>query len=95
MQTFQLAIMVQFETVDELKFKELQEATLLTEDQLTRHIQSLLDCKLLSCDDEVIVNNVVYDFRHNFFDRETEKLCPQESSTLTIMSAFFYPVEFE
>jgi len=57
MQTFQLAILVQFESSNELKFRELQEATLLTEDQLIRHIQSLLDCKLLMCDDEV---NTVY-----------------------------------
>lgn len=57
MQTFQLAILVLFETSDELSYRELQEATLLSEDQLTRHIQSLTDCKLLDCNDKVCFCN--------------------------------------
>jgi len=47
MQTFQLAILLQFETTDQLTLKELGEATQLNEDQLGRHVTSLVDCKLI------------------------------------------------
>ncbi len=66
MQTFQLAVIALFENSDELSFSELQQATLLSEDQLTRHIQSLLDCKLLECADTVSNNHTHSDSSNVF-----------------------------
>jgi len=53
MQTFQLAILVLFEKANDLTSREIQEATQLSDDPCERHIQSLLDCKLLECADKV------------------------------------------
>ena len=47
MQTFQIAVLIQFESSDRLTIRELAEATHLNEDQLGRHILSLTECKLL------------------------------------------------
>lgn len=55
MQTFQLAILLQFESSDRLTLRELSEATQLNEDQLGRHITSLVECKLLHTSGSLVV----------------------------------------
>lgn len=53
-QTFQMAILLLFETADELMCRELRETLQLSPDHFQKHAQSLVDCKLLLCDSEVI-----------------------------------------
>lgn len=53
MQTFQIALLISFETADTMSYKDIREATRLSDDQFSRHLQSLIECKLLECDDKV------------------------------------------
>ena len=54
MQTFQMAIMLLFETTNALTCGEIQEMLKLSQDILYKHISSLLECKLLTSETEVI-----------------------------------------
>lgn len=54
-QTFQMAILLLFETADALTFKELRDTLQLTPDQFHRHAISLVDSKLLLADTEVSI----------------------------------------
>jgi len=48
MGTFQMAILLQFESSNTLTFKEIQESTQLNAEQLSRNLQSLIEAKLLT-----------------------------------------------
>ncbi|KAH8009227.1 hypothetical protein HPB51_013416 [Rhipicephalus microplus] len=45
--TYQMALLLPFESVDSLAIRDLQEATRLAQDQLLRQLQGLLDARLL------------------------------------------------
>lgn len=47
MQTFHAAILLLFETKDELTHEEISKATQLSDDQLNKHLQGLLEVKIL------------------------------------------------
>lgn len=47
MGTFHLAILLLYDNLNTLSYKEIQENTKLTDEQLTKHLQSLIDAKLL------------------------------------------------
>lgn len=47
MQTFHAAILLQFENKDELTYRDLAAATQLSEEQLSKHLQGLLEIKIL------------------------------------------------
>jgi len=47
MGTYHMAILYLFESVDSLTYREMQEHTKLSDEQLIKHLQSLLDAKLL------------------------------------------------
>lgn len=47
MGTYHMAILLLFESADQLSYKDLQESTRLTDEQLTKHLQSLLDAKII------------------------------------------------
>lgn len=53
MQTFQMAIMLNYEDHDSLKNSEVQELLQLSNDQFQKHINSLIECKLLLLDGDV------------------------------------------
>lgn len=53
MQTFQMAIMLLFEKKDTLKYSEIHELLQLTNDQFQKHINSLVECKLLLIEGDV------------------------------------------
>lgn len=53
MQTFQMAILLLFEDNDTLKYSEIHELLQLTNDQFQKHINSLVECKLLLIDGDV------------------------------------------
>lgn len=54
MQTFHAAILLQFEASDELAYEQISKATQLSDDQLSKHLQGLIEAKilLLSGDDQ-------------------------------------------
>lgn len=51
MQTFHAAILLLFENTDELTYEEITKATELSDDQLSKHLQGLLEVKILLADD--------------------------------------------
>jgi len=53
MQTFQMAIMLLFEEHNTFKYNEIHELLQIPSDQFQKHINSLLECKLLLMDGEV------------------------------------------
>merc|ERR1712029_383774 len=48
MTTFQMSILLLFEKSDSLSYNELKNATKISDDQFPRHVQSLLEAKLLT-----------------------------------------------
>ncbi|XP_064456504.1 cullin-2-like [Ornithodoros turicata] len=50
--TYQMALLLPFEVTDTLSARDLQESTRLSEDQLFKQLQSLLDARLLNCSQE-------------------------------------------
>lgn len=59
MQTFQMAILLLFEDRDSIKYTEIHEMLQLNNDQFQKHINSLIECKLLLLDGDVskLINN--------------------------------------
>lgn len=53
MQTFQMAILLLFESNDSLSCSEVQNQLQLNPEQFSRHILSLIECKLINTDSEV------------------------------------------
>lgn len=53
MQTYQMAMLLLFENCDNLSTKEIKEALRLDDSNFQKHLQSLLDAKLLALDTEV------------------------------------------
>jgi cullin 2 len=60
MQTFQMAIMLLFEDRDTIKYTEIHELLQLNNDQFQKHINSLIECKLLLLDGDV--SKLINDF---------------------------------
>lgn len=48
-----MAVLLLFETTDEMCCKELRETLQLSADQFQKHAASLVDCKMLTSDSEV------------------------------------------
>lgn len=57
MQTYQMAILLLFESTDSLQYKEIQDSLQLNKDMLQKHILSLVESKLLLSDTEVFLIN--------------------------------------
>ena len=53
MTTFQMSILLLFEKSDNLSYNELKATTKISDDQFPRHVQSLLEAKLLVCNTPV------------------------------------------
>lgn len=56
MQTFHAAILLLFETSDELSYEEISKATQLSDEQLSKHLQGLLEVKILLVGDEALAS---------------------------------------
>lgn len=81
MQTFQLAILLQFETHDMISFQELQVATQLSDDQLSRHLISLLECKLLDLSQQQVPAVTAAPATNNASTTETTTTAGAEGSS--------------
>lgn len=53
MQTFQMAVLLLFENCDTLTCAEVQQTLQLNPEQFSKHISSLVECKLISANSEV------------------------------------------
>ena len=56
MTTFQMSILLLFEKSDTLSFNELKATTKISDDQFPRHVQSLMEAKLLTCSTPVSIS---------------------------------------
>ncbi|XP_071439740.1 cullin-2 [Hetaerina americana] len=73
MQTFQMAILLLFERTDSLTHKELQTTLQLNSEQFSKHLASLLDCKILLCDTaENMVPDSVLQLNLNYSNKRTK-----------------------
>ena len=60
MTTFQMSILLLFEKSDNLSYNELKATTKISDDQFPRHVQSLLEAKLLVCNTPVSNQSNIY-----------------------------------
>lgn len=89
MQTYQMAILLLFETTDSMHYKELQESLQLNSDMLQKHILSLVESKLLLADSETVDVNSRIMLNKDYVNKRTkfkitaalQKETPQEIET--------------
>ena len=68
MTTFQMSILLLFEKSDNLSYNELKATTKISDDQFPRHVQSLLEAKLLVCNTPVSNQSNTYRVSHKYLD---------------------------
>lgn len=89
MQTYQMAILLLFESVDFLHLKEIQELLQLNSDMLQKHVVSLVESRILMCEEEVIGDNARVMLNKEYSNKRTkfkitaalQKDTPQEIET--------------
>lgn len=89
MQTYQMAILLLFESINSMTLKEIQESLQLSHDMLQKHLLSLVESKLLMYDEEVIDENVRVILNKEYSNKRTkfkittalQKDTPQEIET--------------
>lgn len=89
MQTYQMAILLLFESADCIFLKEIQESLQLNYEMLQKHVSSLMESKLLMCDEEVIGENSRVVLNKEYSNKRTkfkitaalQKDTPQEIET--------------
>lgn len=67
-----MAILLLFETVDELTCRELRDTLQLSAEQFQKHAQSLVDCKLLSCDSEELTPDSILRLNLEYSNKRTK-----------------------
>ncbi|CAG7835527.1 unnamed protein product [Allacma fusca] len=72
MQTLQLSLLTHFEIQDSLSCKELQELTQLNDDAFTRHLQSLIDCKLLLASSKELTADTIIELNKNYSNKRSK-----------------------
>ncbi|XP_066998802.1 cullin-2 [Anabrus simplex] len=72
MQTFQMAILLLFETTDSLSCKEIQDTLQLNTEQFSKHVASLLDSKLLLTTSEDITPDTVLTLNLEYNNKRTK-----------------------
>ncbi|XP_050388623.1 cullin-2 [Patella vulgata] len=71
MGTFNMAILLMFNDVDKLSFKEIQQFTRLPEKELTKYLQSLLDIKILSAQTPMTAETI-FSLNINYNNKRTK-----------------------
>lgn len=72
MTTFQMSLLLLFEKSDSLSYKELQETTNISPEQFPRHLQSLLDAKLLLSNTETLSNSSTISLNMKYTNKRTK-----------------------
>lgn len=86
MQTFQMAVLLLFENADSLTCAEVQETLQLNAEQFSKHISSLVDCKLLLANSETLTGDTILTLNMEYSNKRTrlristalQKESPQE-----------------
>lgn len=92
MQTYQMAMLLLFENCDTMTCKEVRDVLQLNNDNFQKHLQSLIDSKLLTLDNEKIEDNSVISLNLDFTNKRTkfkitaslQKESPQQEVEQTI-----------
>ncbi|XP_058830462.1 cullin-2 [Topomyia yanbarensis] len=72
MQTYQMAILLLFETTDSLSFKEIEDSMQLNHDMFKRHLISIIESKILLADSEVLGAQSQITLNKNYVNRRTK-----------------------
>lgn len=72
MNTHQMSIIFLFECSDNLHYKEIQEATKLPEEQLTKYLQTFLDCKMLIANNDKLGLECTISFNLQYNNKRTK-----------------------
>ncbi|PRD27356.1 UNVERIFIED_CONTAM: Cullin-2 [Trichonephila clavipes] len=72
MSTYQMAILLLYETADEVAYSEILENTKLSDEQLTKQIQSLLESKLLVSDSEKPIDSGSFALNKEYSNKRTK-----------------------
>lgn len=67
-----MAVLLLFETVDELTCRELRETLQLSAEQFQKHAQSLVDCKLLLCESEELTPETILRLNLEYSNKRTK-----------------------
>ncbi|XP_054268118.1 cullin-2-like isoform X1 [Macrosteles quadrilineatus] len=86
MQTFQMAVLLLFENCDSLSCGEVQQTLQLNSEQFSKHISSLVECKLLSASSEKLQGDTTLTLNLDYSNKRTrlrittalQKESPQE-----------------
>lgn len=89
MQTYQMAILLLFELTDSMCLRDIQESLQLNNEMLQKHVISLVESKLLLCDEEVVGENTRVALNKEYSNKRTkfkitaalQKDTPQEIET--------------
>nr|XP_018904304.1 PREDICTED: cullin-2 [Bemisia tabaci] len=71
MQTFQMAILLLFESNDSLSCSEVQNQLQLNPEQFSRHVLSLIECKLINTDSEMLSDSTTLSLNMNYSNKRT------------------------
>lgn len=71
-QTFQMAVLLLFETTDEMSCKELKDTLQLSADQFQKHAASLVDCKMLTSDTEELSPETILRLNLDYSNKRTK-----------------------
>jgi cullin 2 len=55
-----------------MTYRDIREATRLTDDQFSRHLQSLIECKLLECDDKEFTEDSVIKLNKGYSNKRAK-----------------------
>ncbi|KAL1465546.1 hypothetical protein WDU94_005103 [Cyamophila willieti] len=72
MQTFQMAILLLFEKSDSMTVSDIQTLLSLSQEQIGRHIASLVDCKLLTSSKEELTEDTVINLNFSYNNKRTK-----------------------
>ena len=72
MTTFQMSLLLLFEKSDSLSYKELQETTNISPEQFPRHLQSLLDAKLLNSNTDTLSSSSTISLNMKYTNKRTK-----------------------
>lgn len=72
MTTFQMAILLLFEKSDNLSYNELKATTKISDDHFPKHVQSLLEAKLLTCNTPELTSDSVISLNMKYTNKRTK-----------------------
>merc|ERR1711881_785145 len=72
MTTFQMALLLLFEKSDHLSYNELKATTKISDDHFPKHVQSLLEAKLLSCNTPELTTESVISLNMKYSNKRTK-----------------------